>query len=75
MLTLALNQNPNTRPSSFEGRRITLYQGEANELEDDASKPGTPGLSQKVPSDMQIYLMSFCHLQLLHLAENRLVRL
>ena len=28
----------------MEGRRITLYQGDANESEDDMIKPGTPGI-------------------------------
>ena len=28
----------------MEGRRITLYLGDANESENDTSKPGTPGI-------------------------------
>jgi hypothetical protein len=50
VLTLALNQNSHTRPTSMEGRRITLYQGEMNESKDDTSKPGTLGIFLKCSS-------------------------
>jgi hypothetical protein len=44
----------------MEGRRISLYQSDANESEDDMSKPGTPGFQTfeacKVDSSSQEFL-------------------
>jgi len=44
-MTLALNQNPHARPTSMDVIRITLNQGESStDLDDDVTKPGTPGI-------------------------------
>lgn len=43
----------------MEGRRITLYQGELNESEDDTSKPGTPGIQIIEPLDVDLSSQDF----------------
>ena len=43
----------------MEVRRITLYQGDANESEDDTTKPGTPGIYTIEPVDLDLSFQEF----------------
>ena len=43
LLTLSLSQISHPRPSSMDGKRITLYQNDAVESSESLSKPGTRG--------------------------------
>ena len=43
----------------MEGRRITLYQGDTNESEDDTSKPGTPGIQTIGPVNVDLSSQEF----------------
>lgn len=43
----------------MEVRRITLYQGDANESGDDTTKPGTPGINTFEPVDLDLSFQEF----------------